>query len=95
MPLHSFRLRALALLLPLSLAAFAPLAPAATKKTDHTAARKAATVPTPFPADAAQHILQLNADASLPDLAEGGIGARLGDDEVDDLLDLKSGRTCA
>jgi hypothetical protein len=31
----------------------------------------------------------------LPDLAEGGIGARLGDDEVDDLLDLKSGRTCA
>ena len=73
MPLHSFRLRALALLLPLSLAALAPPAQAATRKTPATAT-KAATVPTPFPADAAQHILQLNADASLPDLAEGAKG---------------------
>jgi lipoprotein-anchoring transpeptidase ErfK/SrfK len=74
MPMHSSRLRTLALLLPLSLAAFAPLAPAATKKTDHAVARKAAIVPTPFPADAAQHVQQLNADSALPELAEGARG---------------------
>jgi len=72
MPLHSSRLRAFALLLSLSLAALAPAAQAASKKT--APAAKAAIVPAPFPADAAQHLQELNADSSLPDLAEGARG---------------------
>jgi lipoprotein-anchoring transpeptidase ErfK/SrfK len=75
MPKHTSVLRALALLLPLSLAAAPPLVQAAPKNTQASAAKKAtAVVPTPFPADAAQHIQQLNADTATPDLAEGDKG---------------------
>jgi lipoprotein-anchoring transpeptidase ErfK/SrfK len=72
---HSDLLRALALVLPLSLAAAPPLAQAATKKPAAATSQKAAAiVPTPFPADAAQHIQQLNSDTATPDLAQGDKG---------------------
>lgn len=68
-------LRALALVLPLSLAAASP---AVVAKTQHKASQQKshapAVVPTPFPADAAQHIAQLNADAGTPLLSQGGKG---------------------
>jgi lipoprotein-anchoring transpeptidase ErfK/SrfK len=68
--------RCLALLLPLSLAAAPPLAHAAQKHTQHATKNAAsqALVSTPFPADAAQHAQQLNADAATPDLKEGAKG---------------------
>ena len=81
---HSSILRVLALALPLSFAA-APAVHAATsnqgahasstKSTKST--KKAASsviVPPGFPADAAQHIQQLNADAGTPDLSPGDKG---------------------
>lgn len=73
MPQTLPRLRALALLLPLTLAAVPPLAQSAPKKAT-AAAPKAAIVPAGFPADAAQHLQQLNADTSTPDLAQGARG---------------------
>src|SRR5688572_14174434 len=72
-------LRALALVLPLGFAA-APAAaqgvPSSTTKAKATKARPApaAVVPAPFPADAAQHIQQLNADVMTPDLVQGAKG---------------------
>jgi lipoprotein-anchoring transpeptidase ErfK/SrfK len=79
MPRPSHLLRALALLLPLGLAALAPGAHAANAQhqKQHATAKKAAPaalVPTPFPADAAQHIQQLNADAATPELSPGDKG---------------------
>ena len=73
---HSLLLRALALALPLTLAAMPPLAQAATPAKAQAGQKKASTavVPTPFPADAAQHIQQLNADTSTPDLSQGDKG---------------------
>lgn len=80
---NTFLLRALALVLPLSLAAAPDLLLAAQKKP--AAARKAqahkppayreAVVAAQFPADAAQHMQQLNADTSTPVLAAGAKGA--------------------
>jgi lipoprotein-anchoring transpeptidase ErfK/SrfK len=72
-------LRALALALPLTLAAVPPLAqaqsaPARKAQAGQKKAAPAAVVPTPFPADAAQHIQQLNADTSTPELAQGDKG---------------------
>jgi lipoprotein-anchoring transpeptidase ErfK/SrfK len=66
--------RAVALALPLSLAALAPALNAATPKkpAPQSQARTPATaVPTPFPLDAAQHATQLNADTSTPLLRQG------------------------
>jgi lipoprotein-anchoring transpeptidase ErfK/SrfK len=78
MPKHSTLLRALALALPLGLAALPATAPAATQhKNTHASSRsaaKASVVPANFPADAMQHIEQLNADTALPPLAEGARG---------------------
>jgi lipoprotein-anchoring transpeptidase ErfK/SrfK len=75
---HSLLLRGLALALPLSLAAVPPSAQAATSASKAQAGKKKATsaavVPTPFPADAGQHIQQLNADTSTPDLKQGDKG---------------------
>ena len=68
-------LRALALVLPLSFAA-APHAVLA-KSASHPAAQKKTTtsiVPASFPADATQHIAQLNADTGTPQLSEGDKG---------------------
>jgi lipoprotein-anchoring transpeptidase ErfK/SrfK len=76
-PLH---LRALALALPLSLAVLAPAsaAPQQHAKAPHRGASshpsQQALVPANFPADAAQHIAQLNGDTSAPPLAEGARG---------------------
>lgn len=68
-------LRALALILPLGLAAVAPAVPAKEKPVAAKAHRKpAAVVPTPFPADATEHMNQLNADTATPDLAHGDKG---------------------
>lgn len=71
-------LRALALALPLGLATLPVTAPAqAQQKKTQSSAKKAApaaVVPTPFPADAAQHIEQLNADSATPQLAQGAKG---------------------
>lgn len=76
MPKHSLLLRALALALPLGLAALPATAPAAPQhKNSHaTPAKPAAIVPTPFPPDTMQHIAQLNADAAMPVLAQGAKG---------------------
>ncbi|GAB3766668.1 L,D-transpeptidase [Ramlibacter monticola] len=76
MPKHSPLLRALALALPLGLAALPATAPAAPQhKNRHaTPAKPVAIVPTPFPADAMQHLAQLNADAAMPVLAQGAKG---------------------
>jgi len=79
MPKHSTLLRALALALPLGLAALPVAAPAASqnKNTSASSRSKAAAqpvVPTNFPADATQHIEQLNADTAMPPLAEGAKG---------------------
>jgi lipoprotein-anchoring transpeptidase ErfK/SrfK len=76
---HSILLRALALALPLGLAALPATSGAATQnKKSTTASQKSATasavVPTPFPADATQHIAQLNGDASMPLLKQGAKG---------------------
>lgn len=69
-------LRALALALPLALAAAPPLAQAATSAKAQAGQKKASTavVATPFPADASQHIQQLNADTSTPELKQGDKG---------------------
>ena len=72
---HSVLLRALVLALPLTLAAapgFAQDSPA--KKTQSAAKKKGAVVPANFPADASQHIQQLNADSGTPDLSPGDKG---------------------
>lgn len=76
MPKHSPVLRALALVLPLSFAA----APAAllAKDAQHASSarnKSSAVVATPFPADAMQHVQQLNAQADTPELAKGDKGA--------------------
>ena len=81
MPKHSTLLRALALALPLGLAALPATAPAASqhKNSHHASAGKSASqgaaVPANLPADATQAIQQLNADAATPVLAEGAKGA--------------------
>lgn len=73
-------LRALALALPLGIAALPATAPAAAqhKNTHHSSSARSgsqgAVVPAGFPADAAQHIEQLNADTAMPVLAEGAKG---------------------
>jgi lipoprotein-anchoring transpeptidase ErfK/SrfK len=79
MPQHALILRALALVMPLSLAAVPPLAHAAPQKGGHHAAsaKKAATaavVPAPFPADAMQHVQQLNGTAAPGELSPGAKG---------------------
>jgi lipoprotein-anchoring transpeptidase ErfK/SrfK len=77
---HSVILRAVALVLPLSFAAVPPVAQAAAQKTQHASAKKgakaapAAVVPTPFPADATQHIQALNTDTATPELSQGDKG---------------------
>jgi lipoprotein-anchoring transpeptidase ErfK/SrfK len=78
---RSTLLRALALALPLGLAALPPAALAASQqKNAQPAAQKKAgaatpVVQTPFPADAGQHATQLNADTATPELAEGAKGS--------------------
>ena len=70
-------LHALALVLPLSFAAAPAVAQTAapSKKSGTAAPRKAtAVVATPFPADATQHVQQLNADTATPDLKQGDKG---------------------
>jgi lipoprotein-anchoring transpeptidase ErfK/SrfK len=67
----SILVRALALALPLSFAA-APSAFSAAPKGAKTAPQ--AVVPTPIPADATQHLQQLNADTGAPLLAQGAKG---------------------
>lgn len=75
MPPLRIPIRLLALLLPLSLAAAPPLSHAASKHASHAAAKKSSpTVPAVFPADAMQHVQQLNADTATPELAEGDKG---------------------
>lgn len=73
---HSKLLRALALALPLGLVALPPAVQAASQHKAKAAAQKKATavVQTPFPADAMQHIAQLNADTAAPVLADGAKG---------------------
>lgn len=78
MPKHSRVLQALALALPLGLAALPATAPAAAQhRNSHHASSShsaSAVVPAGFPADATQHIQQLNADTSVPVLSEGAKG---------------------
>jgi lipoprotein-anchoring transpeptidase ErfK/SrfK len=72
---HSTLLEALALALPLGLAALPATAPAAPQhKNAHHASSGKSVVPANFPADAAQHIQQLNGDTSMPVLSEGAKG---------------------
>jgi lipoprotein-anchoring transpeptidase ErfK/SrfK len=77
---HSPLLRALALALPLGLVALPVTTPAATqhKSTHHASSQKSSSgsglVPASFPADATQHIAQLNTDTSTPLLAQGAKG---------------------
>lgn len=75
---NSVILRALALLLPLSFAAAPPAAYAASahKKSAAAATKPASAelVPTPIPPDASAHIEQLNADTTMPELAEKAKG---------------------
>jgi lipoprotein-anchoring transpeptidase ErfK/SrfK len=79
---HSNYLRALALLLPLTAVSVPPAAHAASHARPHHAsatksgapASATPVVPGSFPADAAQHIAQLNADAGTPLLADGAKG---------------------
>lgn len=59
----------LALLLPLSLGA-----PASAATAKPQSAAKIAVVATPYPADAEQHLLQLNGDTATPELAQGAKG---------------------
>jgi len=72
----SIFVRALGAALPLAVAALPPLAQAAPSgdKTHVDRHKAAAVVPTPFPADAAQHIQQLNGDSSMPELTQGAKG---------------------
>ncbi|MEJ8838210.1 L,D-transpeptidase [Ramlibacter sp. AN1133] len=76
MPKHSPLLRALALALPLGLAALPATAPAAAqhKNTHARSSAPATAVPANFPADASQHIQEWNADTATPVLAEGAKG---------------------
>jgi lipoprotein-anchoring transpeptidase ErfK/SrfK len=81
MPQHAVSLRVLALAVPLSLAAMPPLAQAAPPQAQQPAAaaqkapaNPAAVVPAPFPADALQHIQQLNGAAAPGELAQGAKG---------------------
>jgi lipoprotein-anchoring transpeptidase ErfK/SrfK len=75
---HTHLLRALALVLPLSLAAIPAVqakdTPRAAQGKKKNAAAQAAVVPTPFPAAAAEHIQQLNADTTMADLKPGDKG---------------------
>lgn len=77
---HSKILRALALVLPLGLAALAPPADAASAHhAQHASAGKSGAARQPlvaanFPADASQHVIELNADTATPPLAEGAKG---------------------
>jgi lipoprotein-anchoring transpeptidase ErfK/SrfK len=75
MPQHFPVLRALALLLPLSFAAAPPTLLA--KEAQHAGSvqkKSSAVVAKPFPADAAQHAQQLNAQATMPELSKGDKG---------------------
>jgi len=67
--------RALALALPLAMAALPPALQAASPKKPVPQAAQApapaAVVPAPFPLDPAQHVQQLNADTSTPELKQG------------------------
>jgi len=77
MPQDNPILRALALALPLAVAVpQAVLAKTAqpAAATANKTADSATAVPANFPADAAQHIQQLNADTSTPDLKQGAKG---------------------
>jgi lipoprotein-anchoring transpeptidase ErfK/SrfK len=73
---HSTILRALALALPIGLAALPPATHAASQhKTSHHATQKSdALLPANAPADATQLIQQLNADTSTPELKPGDKG---------------------
>jgi lipoprotein-anchoring transpeptidase ErfK/SrfK len=78
---NPFLLRALALVLPLSFAAVPPAVLAqqkASKSGAHTSssthASKSAVVPTPFPADATEHMTALNGDTAMPVLKHGDKG---------------------
>lgn len=82
MPQPTVILRALALVLPLGLAApHAVLAasqhPAASAKKTHKSENTGAVVPPGFPADAVQHIQQLNAASGTPTLKEGDKGPQV------------------
>ncbi|RYF17764.1 MAG: L,D-transpeptidase [Comamonadaceae bacterium] len=70
-------LRALALVLPLGLAALPPGTLAQQKASatkQKSAPARAAVVPTPFPADATEHVNALNGDSSMPVLKNGDKG---------------------
>jgi lipoprotein-anchoring transpeptidase ErfK/SrfK len=76
---QSTLLRTLALVLPLSFAGLAPAqAPDAAKAKPKAAqAQKAANIPVVppgFPLDAGEHVTQLNADTTMPDLKQGDKG---------------------
>jgi lipoprotein-anchoring transpeptidase ErfK/SrfK len=71
-------LRALALVLPLSFLAVPPAVLAQQKSSkpsaQKTSASRGALVPTPFPADAAEHMNALNSDTAMPVLKQGDKG---------------------
>lgn len=78
---HAVILRALALVVPFSFAATSPLAQAAPQQNKQhapaamsTAANSATVVPAPFPADALQHVQQLNGAPAPGELAPGAKG---------------------
>jgi lipoprotein-anchoring transpeptidase ErfK/SrfK len=75
MPQHTL-LRALAVVLPLSLGVLSTAAEAATTKpaSANSASAKGPILPAPYPADAAAHLQQLNADTTTPVLAEKSRG---------------------
>jgi lipoprotein-anchoring transpeptidase ErfK/SrfK len=64
-------LRALAVALPLGIAALAPPLHATTPKKPAAQQSSASVVPAGFPADAAQHAAQLNSDTATPVLKKG------------------------
>src|SRR5687768_7052038 len=75
---HTLLLRALAVALPLSLAGLSATGATATSSSPSNpptkaAAGKGAVVP-PYPADAAAHVAQLNADTTTPVLAQKARG---------------------
>jgi lipoprotein-anchoring transpeptidase ErfK/SrfK len=83
MPKNPVLLRALALVLPLGFAAVAPAAlsqqqaaPAKSQAKSGKSAKPAAAavVPTPFPADATEHMNALNTDSTMPVLSHGAKG---------------------
>lgn len=73
---HSMLARALALALPLGLAALSPATHAASqhKSSHHATQNSGGVLPANLPADATQSIQQLNADTSTPELKPGDKG---------------------